>query len=200
MLPPERTTPTRAPRGTGGLPARTAPRAAAGGAGGESLRRGAAARQEPAAAPGGQGGVERGAVLEELERRRPLARHDRVVVVRRYEHAPRLGRDALGERRAVVLHPVVEDDLSAVVARRLDLERRRVGRHADDRARADHPRGQRDALSVVARRVRDDAAPALGGGERQQLVQRAADLEGSRALEILALKRHKVAARVVERL
>src|SRR5438445_9730851 len=69
-----------------------------------------------------------------------------------------------------------------------------------DRARADHPRGQRDALSVVARRVRDDAAPALGGGERQQLVQRAADLEGSRALEILALERHAIAARVVERL
>ena len=43
-------------------------------------------------------------------------------------------------------------------------------------------------------------APALGGGERQQLVQRAADLEGSRALEILALERHAIAARVVERL
>src|SRR5437879_3084645 len=166
----------------------------------ETLRHGGAARHEPAAAHRGHEGVERGDVLKELERRRPLARHDRVVVVRRYEHAPRLGRDALGERRAVVFHPVVEDDLGAVGAGRLDLERRRVGRHADDRARADHPRGQRDALSVVARRVRDDAAPALGGGERQQLVQRAADLEGSRALEILALERHAVAARVVERL
>src|SRR5438876_788952 len=166
----------------------------------ETLRHGGAARHEPAAAHRGHEGVERGDVLKELERRRPLARHDRVVVVRRYEHAPRLRRDALGERRAVVFHPVVEDDLGAVVAGRLDLERRRVGRHADDRARADHPRGQRDALSVVARRVRDDAARTLRGGERQQLVQRAADLEGSRALEILALERHAVAARVVERL
>src|SRR2546427_19320 len=130
----------------------------------------------------------------------PPPRHDRVVVVRRHEHAPRLGRDARGERRPVVLHPVVEDDLGAVPAGRLHLQRGRVGRHADDGARADHARRQGDALSVVARRVRDDAARAVGVGERAELVERAADLEGSRALEVLALEEHAVAARVVERL
>src|SRR5207249_3669179 len=83
---------------------------------------------QPAPAHRGHEGVERGDVLEELERRRPLARDDRVVVVRRHEHAPGLGRDAPGERRPVVLQPVVEDDLATVVAGRLNLRRRRVGR------------------------------------------------------------------------
>ena len=43
------------------------------------------------------------------------------------------------------------------------LQGRRIGRHDDDRRRAEEPRGAGDALGVVARRVRDHAAgPLLG--------------------------------------
>src|SRR5947209_20589712 len=52
---------------------------------------------------------------------------------------------------------------------------------------------------VIAGRVRHDAARALGGGERQELVQGAADLERAGALEVLALEEDAAPARIVER-
>jgi hypothetical protein len=69
-----------------------------------------------------------------------------------------------------------------------------------DRRGAHHPRGQGHALRVVARGERDDPPGALGRRQRGELVQRAADLEGAGALEVLALEEHLMPAGVVERL
>src|SRR5262245_7333230 len=64
---------------------------------------------------------------------------------------------------------------------------------------------ERYALRMVARAHRDDAAAALGGVEREQLVQRASLLERGSELEVLELQpdidaRHaRQRAAVVER-
>ena len=141
-----------------------------------------AAGHEPAAADRRQQHVERGHVLEQLQRRRPLPGHDGRVVVGRHQHAAAALDDLAYELLAIVGQPVVEHDLGAVVARGLQLERRHVLGHADDRRRAHHPGRQRHALGVIARGERHDVPRALGRRQHQQLVQRAADLEGARPL------------------
>ena len=81
-----------------------------------------------------------------------------------------------------------DDDLGAVGLDPRPLERRRVRRHDDDRRRAEQPGGAGDALGVVARRVRDDAAGALRGAQRRDRDVRAADLERADRLERLGLE------------
>ena len=171
-----------------------------GDAGEEGPRDRAAARHEPAAPHGRDERVERWHLPEELEGGRALPGHDLVVVVGRHQDAPRLLHDLLRDGGAVVAQAIVEDDLGPVVARGLELERRRVLGHADDRGRPRHPRRERDALGMVARREGDDPPGALPGREREELVERAADLERARALEPFALEEHAVSAGVVERL
>src|ERR1043166_5933070 len=59
-------------------------------------------------------------------------------------------------------------------------------------------RGDRDGLRVVAGREGDDAARALLIRERENLVGRAAHLEGAGALEVLALEEDAAARQPVE--
>ena len=66
----------------------------------------------------------------------------------------------------------------------------RALRHDDRRRDAEELRGQGDALGVVAGGEGDHAAAALGFGDLQQGVHRAADLERAGALEVLALEPH----------
>jgi len=51
---------------------------------------------------------------------------------------------------------------------------------------------------MVARGERDDTTGALAGRQAQQLVEGAADLEGTRPLEILTLEEYGIAGRLVE--
>ena len=84
----------------------------------------------------------------------------------------------------------VQHDLGAVALRRRDLGRRRVRRHADDRADAVDLRRERHALRVIAGRRADDAAPLLLLGHQRELVERPADLVRADALEQLGLEPH----------
>src|SRR3546814_1180428 len=56
-----------------------------------------------------------------------------------------------------------------------------------DRTARERPRA-RGAETVVARRCGEDAARALGVGQRTDLVRRAADLEGSGRLKMVGLQ------------
>ena len=68
-----------------------------------------------------------GTVLEQLDRARGLAGHDELVVEGRHEHARRVSRQICSaEIVAALARAVVEDDLGAVAARRVDLRLRRV--------------------------------------------------------------------------
>ena len=122
----------------------------------------------------------------------PCAGHHERVVVRADELEPSLGRECAAERLAIVGVAVVRDDLGPVAARRLDLRDRRVGGHQDRRQRAQQPRGERDGLCVVARRVRHDRRPR---GQRRDLRVRAAELERARTLQALRLQHDAVAER-----
>ena len=59
----------------------------------------------------------------------------------------------------------VQDDLRAVTPRRLHLGQRRARGHDHGGRAAEPPGGERDALGVVARAGRDDAAGPFGVGE-----------------------------------
>ena len=92
------------------------------------------------------------------------------------------GRERLLERLAVKLR------LRAVVPRRLDLRHRRVMRHEDAGERARLAGGPGDRLAVVAGARGDDAGGVLLRAQLGDLVDRAADLEGAGALEVLRLQ------------
>ena len=100
------------------------------------------------------------------------------------------GGQAAADGFAVVALAVVEDDLAAVAFGRPALHRRRVGRHDDDARDVEELAGERDRLRVVAGREGDDAAAAFVGREARQGVVGAAELEGARALQVLALEEH----------
>ena len=105
----------------------------------------------------------------------------------------------IGDRLARLGGRVVEDDAGAERRRRLALDRRRVGRHHDRRADAEQLPDAGHGLGVVARRVGDDAARPHVLGQRRDRVQRAAELEGTDALQVLALEEDGAAGARVER-
>src|SRR5262249_57124079 len=96
-----------------------------------------------------------GALWEAPPRRGAVPRHDELVVERRDEERAALAHEALPDLDAILLVPVVEDDLGAVAAGRRDLGGGSVSRHDDRGLQAEELRHERDRLAVVARGVRD---------------------------------------------
>jgi hypothetical protein len=154
----------------------------------QGLRRGGDARNEPAAADRHHQHVEVGHLLQHLEAHRALAGDHRGVVVGVDEGEA----FARAERVRVLRGPgervALEDHVGAVHLRALHLVVRGAARHHDHRAHAQARRVVGDALRVVAGAHGDDAAPALGLGQREQLVERAALLERGGELQVLELE------------
>ena len=109
------------------------------------------AGRQPAAGDGHDDARDVRKVLDDLEPAGPLPGDDRRVVVGLDHDQPAL----VGEpqRQDVPLLGVHarELDLGAVALDALDLDPRRVARHADHRMRAEQPRGAGHRLGVVAR-------------------------------------------------
>ena len=134
-----------------------------------------------------------GDVLEQLEPERALAGDHDGVVEGVDEGHPGLGGalarggDGAPRPRSRVPHRRAEGRAA------VDLRDRRAVGHEDLARHAAHARGLRERPRVVAGAPGRDAAGAAvaEGGE---LVQRAADLERPRALEVLGLQRHRGAA------
>ncbi len=80
-------------------------------------------------------------------------------------------------QRGVGQRVALEDHFRAVHLRGRHLAVGRPARHYDHGADAETRGVESDALGVVARAHGDDTAVALGGGQRQQPVKRAAFLE-----------------------
>jgi hypothetical protein len=110
------------------------------------------------------------------------------VVERRHQDAP-LGIGARG-REALLERLAREHDLGAVLRGRDLLRERGVDGHVDARGHAERRRGERDALGVVAGARGDDAPCTLGVRQRGHAVDRAAQLEGAGALQVLGLEQH----------
>ena len=119
-----------------------------------------AAGDQPAAADRHEQQVERAAVLDQLERRRPLAGHDPLVVVR-VDEGEALALGPLGDQRLAVGGVAVEaHDPRAVALGRRRLGRRGVLGHQDRRrdARAARRSGRAPARGCRSRRSRRRAA------------------------------------------
>ena len=117
--------------------------------------------EQAAAAEAHEHEVERAGVLEQLERRRALARHHAQFVVRVDRDEPALGHERRQQLLAVLRVAVEADDLGAVAGRGGELARGRVVGHQDHGRDLVQPRGQGERAGVVARGHRRDAAGAL---------------------------------------
>ena len=163
-------------------------------------QRGGDPGREPAAADRDEDGLGRLELLRQLEADRALAGdHDRIL--ERMEER-RAGLPGVRLRRVERLFERLSGllELCAVVAARVDLRHRRVERHVDARAHSGLARGPGNRLAVVAGARRHDACGALLRVERRDPVDGAADLEGARPLEVLALQPHLAAGQARQRL
>ena len=142
---------------------------------------------QPAAADRDDDRARSGDVLEQLEAERPLPGDDVGVVERVHERHAGLARRA---RAAAATHrrPTRRRDHVAPSAARastlaIGASRGMKTSHGTPRTRG----GERQRLGVVAGAAGDDAARARVA-ERGELAQRAADLEGAGALQVLRLE------------
>ena len=149
------------------------------------------AGQQPAAADRDGDHVALGQVGRDLGRQRALTRDHRRVVVGVHVQAALVGREGAGGALGVGVHPARLDHLGAGRGdpRRLDVRHR--DRDVDGRGDAQPARGGGDAEPVVAAgRGHDGRVPpaALALALGQQRVERAADLEHARRLQVLKLE------------
>jgi hypothetical protein len=82
-------------------------------------------------------------------------------------------------------------DLPAVLADRRHLGERGLDRHHRRGLRPQPPRGEREALRVVAGTGRHHTRGALRLGQQGDLVRRPAHLERARELQVLGLQQHR---------
>src|SRR5258706_435384 len=88
----------------------------------------------------------------------------------------------------VIPSVIVENHLGPVAPHRVELGAGSVPGHDHDAGGGYLARRPRRRLRVVPGGDRDDALPALGGGQAQDLVQGSPGLEGARLLEAFALE------------
>ncbi len=129
-----------------------------------------------------------GALLQDLQPQRALARDDVGVVEGVDEDGAGPLRVLLGRRQRLVDHLAVQPHLGAVLPGGRDLGQRRPDRHEDGGADAQQGRGEGHSLGVVARAGGDHARGPFLGGEPGDPHVRAAEFEGAGALEVLALE------------
>ena len=153
------------------------------------------AARQPAAADRDEDRGDVRQVLDDLEADRALPGDDPVVVVRRDDREPRSAAIASARsRRSSDAGPTVTISAPSAATRSRLMAGASLGHH-DDGRRPEQAGRPGDALGVVARRVRDDAARALGVGERGDGDVGAADLEGADRLEALGLQEDAVLGR-----
>ena len=156
------------------------------------------ARREPTAADRDDDGPDVRQLLDQLEADRPLARDHPLVLEGVHERRSARLRVCARVLLRVVEHLAAELDPGAVVLRRLDLRDRCVLRHEDRRVDPALARSPRHGLRVIARADGDDARRTLLVGKRRDAVDRAADLERARALEVLRLQPHLTPGHALE--
>ncbi len=147
-----------------------------------------------AAAHGNQDGVDERQLLDDLHGDGALAGGDGLVVKGRDIGETLLLGELDGVRLSLVEHVAVQHDLGAVALGALDLDERGGGGHDHDGAGAGVCGGIGHALRVVACARSDHAAVELLLRELGNLVVGAAQLVGTRALHVLGLEPHAVAA------
>ena len=139
-------------------------------------------------------------LLQDLQRRRPLAGDDRVIVEGMDEDEALLFLQPARLGVGIVVVVAAEHDLRAELACGLDLAERGRLRHHDGGLDAEPLRVDGDALRVVAGAGSHHPALALVRSEQRELVRRAALLEGAGAVQVLQLEVDPGPAQLAERL
>ncbi len=139
-------------------------------------------------------------LLGQLETERSLSRDDPRIVERVNEGGTRLRLDRAGTVDAFVVPLALEQHLRAVPSRRLDLGHRREIGNDDGRGDPGATGRPRDRLAVVPGARRHDPGLALRGRELGDRREGTADLEGTRALQILGLEQHRTPDQPADRL
>ena len=155
----------------------------------QRLHREGDAGREPAAADADDDRAHLGALLQDLQPDRALPGDDVRVVEGVDEDRARSPR-AYSCAAASVSSTTVpcRTHLGAVVPGRRDLRQRGADRHEHRGPHAEQRGGERDALRVVAGAGRDDPGRPLLGRQPRDPHVRAAQLERTGALEVLALE------------
>jgi hypothetical protein len=130
-------------------------------------------------------------LLEDLEPDRALPGDDVRIVEARHHGCARSRASARRSPRGFG-PAVVEDDLGALRARAFDLDRRRVGRHDDDRGMPSRRRRSPRPAHDCPTRKRPRPAPAPPRSAAQP-VGRAAQLERAAGLQAFAFQPHALA-------
>ena len=142
------------------------------------------AGSQSAAADRHDNGVHIRQIIHDFQADCSLSRDDHRVVKRMDKRRAGflLNAACLGIR--IVIYAAVKHDVRAQLARRLHLGKRCARRHDDGRRHAECPRRQRNALRMVARRGRDDAAGAFFLGQAGDFDICTAHLEGACVLQV----------------
>ncbi len=126
-------------------------------------------------------------LLQHLERMRTDARDQQRFVARIDIAVTVLFGEPGGIQASIVKPFALQDHFGPKVLHRLDLDRVRVFRRADDRAHPEKARGVGNRLTMVPRRGGDDAAFALIVGEPADEVDASPHFEGSGRVVVLVL-------------
>ena len=114
---------------------------------------------------------------QDLHADRALPRNDIRIIERVHKRQSALLLQLERMMEGFVVTLAVEHHFGTPLAHRVDLHRRCGRRHHDDRVAPQSIGSQRHALSMVARRARDDAAVTILQVQVRHLVVRTADLE-----------------------
>ncbi|MCY1292582.1 hypothetical protein D9M70_418150 [compost metagenome] len=139
-----------------------------------------------------------GVLAEDFHGHRALAGDHVRIVVGRHESQALLLRQLQRVGQGIGEGVAVQHHLAASGAYALHLEFRRGARHHDGGLHPQLPRGQGQALGVVAGGGGDHPAGALFLAQLHHPVVGAADLEGIDRLQVLALEQHLVAQPLAE--
>mmetsp|Transcript_1502 Transcript_1502/g.3844 ORF Transcript_1502/g.3844 Transcript_1502/m.3844 type:complete len:382 (-) Transcript_1502:346-1491(-) len=149
--------------------------------------------EHPTSAAADKDGIDRlaNALFQYFECNRTLSGDHKRVVERMYHRQPLLELQPLSlHGRLVVIVPDKSyfHRLAAVLPHRIYLDARRGEGHANDRAAAEHPCGERHALGVVSGRAGHHASLQGGLGEGCHFVVRPANFEGEYRLGVLSFE------------
>ena len=144
--------------------------------------------QKPAAAHGHDDGVHRRQLAEYFQRDGALPGHDLIVVEGVQEGRALALANLHGPAEGLVIAVAVEDDPRAVALGGLHLGDGRGLGHDYGRGQAVAVRGEGHALGVIARAGGDDGLDLAALDQRAYLVGRAAYLERTGLLPVLALE------------
>jgi hypothetical protein len=137
-----------------------------------------------------------GQLIEDLQTARALSFDDPLMIERRHHRQTARGGFLLRADTAVGGRRAFENHFAAPASYAFDFDRGRGRRHDDHRRRTKARRGQRNRLSVISGRERDDATRARIGGEPHEHVRGAANLEGAAGLLLLTLEQQRSAGEV----